>query len=148
MNITEKFIPLGPEMAFKMPDGEFLPMWAADNVSDDPCVIGITRFDGDMCRTTNGAPWRYCMPMEGHPIPESALLKKPDRLMTWREAAVLLGRYRWGEWVGDHGGSCFLFVSKDDWELEFNHKIRKWGSDELVEPMFSLLEAARKEAAQ
>lgn len=146
MKIPEKFIPLGPESAFKMPEGEFLPMWARKNLSCDYDVVAISNFDGKRCYTFHGFEREHCMPMEGHPIPEFALLKKPDRPMTWREVAELLGRYRWGEAVCAYKYSHSVTYDAWDKEVTFVGQLRKWDTDELVAPMLSLLEAARKEA--
>lgn len=153
MKIPEKFIPLGPEMAFKLPNGEFLPMWVCDdnNVNCElahylPIIDAVKMFDGKTVHAIDNN-WCYCMPMEGHPIPESALLKKPSRMMTNREVAELLGRYCWGEAsIGD--GYFRPFLAYNDGDAAFEGGIRKWRTDKLVAPTFDLLETARKEAGE
>lgn len=146
MKIPTDLTPLGPEMAFKMPEGECLPMWVRDDEHGKWRLVGITSFDGRKAKTILGYPWNQCALLEGCPIPESALVNKPDRLMTWREVSELLGRFNWGESVYSGGYCSAIHVpygsENKPWELS----LRKWGSDELVRPMYSLLLAARKEA--
>lgn len=146
MKIPTDFTPLGQEMAFKMPEGECLPMWVRDSTSESWRIALVTAFDGKKARSSFGDWWNQCAPLEGHPIPESALVNKPDRLMTWREVAELLNRFNWGESVYCGGYSSTIHVQFGSENKPWEFDLRKWGSDELVRPMYSLLLAARKEA--
>ncbi len=85
MKIPTNLTPLGPEMAFEMPDGEVLPMWVRDSDIEPWRIAGIKSFDGRWASTSIGTQWFKCALLDGHPIPESELPKKTDRLMTHRE---------------------------------------------------------------
>lgn len=149
MKIPTDLTPLGHEMAFKMPNGEALPMWVRDSDIESWRIAGIKSFDGRGAITSIGTPWFQCALLEGHPIPESALPKKTDRLMTIRERAELIGRFNWGEFLGVDDcfySYCWYDRNTQDKQCRDAKCLRKWGSDELVRPMLSLLLAARKEA--
>jgi hypothetical protein len=86
------------------------------------------------------------MPLEGHPIPEHAIIKEP-RLMTYAEAAELFGRFRWGQWLTAnetraHSTIDIYIESESDL---FTYKIRKWGSAEWIDATVDILEKCREE---
>lgn len=249
MKIPTDLTPLGPEMAFEMPEGEFLPMWVRDTDIDLWRINGVYKFSGKFATAINGVTWQQCALLDGHPIPEDALVNKPenstsrdrpyngqrhtffgdrgkhivneltirdvcdcfakgmlrasgiadlqnkaekewhyedlyslddidpvaaiqnaacaieqylgiypnipelrlepDRLMTIRERGELLGRFNWGQVRNRSGGYlCNPNYNEEDQDKPCDDRpcLRKWGSDELVRPMLSLLLAARKEA--
>jgi len=151
MKIPEKFTPLGPESAFKMQEGEFLPMWVSDDIHDDRQALrAVYSFDGVRVSTQSGVPWRYCMPMEGHPIPESALLKKPSRRLTNREVGELCKKGYDILFAGDiYYGYYPLKVDHRAENSPANvnaSSMRAPNSDQWRDPTTDLLETARAEA--
>jgi len=151
IKIPEKFIPLGPESAFKLEKDEFLPMWIHNDSSPNtPTLRAVSGFDGDNVLTQGGLIWRYCMPMEGHPIPEAALLKKPSRRLTNREVGELCKK----GWDILFDGDIYYgyYPQKVDPRVENNFanvnvsSMRAPNSDQWRDPTTDLLETARAEA--